>query len=199
MYPYTDDLRWHIVWKHLFLMMKAEDVAKIMSVSVRSVYRYAERYLATGDVKPFVKRNGPRTELCEFEELFLVQLALANPGIYLRELQEHLYSKTMHWVDAATICRTIHRVGMTRQKIKHYSLGRSEARRAEFLEEISYFDPSMIVWVDETGCDLRNAMRKYGYGIRGMTPQDYTLKIRGKRYSAVGILTTEGVEDFNAF
>jgi len=67
------------------------------------------------------------------------------------------------------------------------------------LEEISYYDPSMIVWVDETGCDLRNAMRKYGYGIRGMTPQDYTLKIRGKRYSAVGILTTEGVEDFNAF
>jgi len=41
-------------------------------------------------------------------------------------------------------------------------------------------------------------MRKYGYGIRGMTPQDYTLKIRGKRYSAVGILTTEGVEDVYA-
>jgi len=148
-------------------MMKAEDVAKIMSVSVRSVYRYAERYLATGDVKPFVKRNGPRTELCEFEELFLVQLALANPGIYLRELQEHLYSKTMHWVDAATICRTIHRVGMTRQKIKHYSLGRSEARRAEFLEEISYFDPSMIVWVDETGCDLRNARENMVMALEG--------------------------------
>jgi len=66
------------------------------------------------------------------------------------------------------------------------------------LEEISCYDPSMIVWVDETGCDLRNAMRKYGYGIRGMTPQDYTLKIRGKRYSAVGILTTEGLEDVYA-
>jgi len=136
MYPYSDDLWWRIVWKHLFLMMKAEDVAEIMSISVRSVYRYAERYLAT-DVKPFAKRNGPRTELCEYEDLFLVQLVLAKPGIYLRELQEHLYSKTMHWVDAATICRTIHCVGMTQQKIKHYSLGRSEVRRAEFLEEIS--------------------------------------------------------------
>ena len=90
MHPYSDDLWWHIVWKHLFLMMKAEDVAKIMSVSIRSVYRYAERFLATGDVKPFAKRNGPMTELCEFEEHFLVQLALAKPGIYLRELQEHL-------------------------------------------------------------------------------------------------------------
>ena len=45
-------------------------------------------------------------ELCEFEEHFLVQLAS------LRDL-----SKAMHWVDAATICRTIHRIGMTRQKI----------------------------------------------------------------------------------
>ena len=49
----------------------------------------------------------------------------------------------------------------------------------------------MIVWVDETDCDLRNAMRKYGYGTRGMPPQDYTLKLRGKRFSAIGVLTTE--------
>ena len=27
-----------------------------------------------------------------------------------------------------------------------------------------------------------------------MSPQNYTLKLRGKHYSAVGILTTEGVE-----
>jgi len=53
----------------------------------------------------------------------------------------------------------------------------------------------MIVWVDETGCNLCNSMRKYGYGIRGITPQDYTLKLRGKHYSAAGILTAEGVED----
>jgi len=64
MYPYSDDLWWRIVWKHLFLMMKAEDVAEIMSISVRSVYRYAEHCLATGDVKQFAKRNEPRAELC---------------------------------------------------------------------------------------------------------------------------------------
>ena len=179
--PYSDDLRWRIVWKHL---IKGEDVA-----SIRSVYWYTERFLATGDIKLFAKRNLPMREMSEFEEFFLVQLAL------LRELQEQLYSKTMHWVDVSTICRAIHCIGMTRQKIKHYALGGSEARRAEFWEEINHFDPSMMVWVDETGCDLRNAMKKYGYGIRGMPPQDYTLKLSGKRYSAVEILTTEGVED----
>jgi hypothetical protein len=53
----------------------------------------------------------------------------------------------------------------------------------------------MIVWVDETGCVSRNALRKYGYGLRGMPPQDFALKLRGKRYSAIGILTTGGIED----
>ena len=60
---------------------------------------------------------------------------------------------------------------------------------------MSAFDSSMILWVDETSCDRRNALCKYDCGIRGQPPQDYTLKLRGKRYSAIGILSTEGVED----
>lgn len=192
---YSDDLRWRIVWKHVIRMEKATDVAKSMCVSARTVYRYAERYLATGDVRPFCKRNGPQTELCEYEQLFLVQLALAKPGIYLRELQEELYSTTMHWIDVSTICRAMHRVGMTRQKIQHFALSRSETQRADFWAEVTHFDPAMIVWVDETGCDMRNALRKYGYGIRGMAPRSYDIKLRGKRYSAIGILSTEGIED----
>ena len=50
----------------------------------------------------------------------------------------------------------------------------------------------MLLWIDETGCDSRNALRKHGYGIRGLQPQDYSL---GKRYSAFGILSTEGIKD----
>jgi len=32
------------------------------------------------------------------------------------------------------------------------------------------FDPTMILWTDETGCDRRNALRDYGYGIQGLAP-----------------------------
>lgn len=52
--------------------------------------RYAERYATTGEVRPFVRRNGPTRELNEFEEHFLANLVLAKSGIYLRELQEEL-------------------------------------------------------------------------------------------------------------
>ena len=89
----------------------------------------------------------------------------------------------------------MHRLGTTRQRIKRVSLQRSEVKRAEFWAEISAFEPSMMLWIDETGCDRRNALRKYGYDIRGQPPQEHTLILRGKRHSAIGILSTEGVED----
>jgi len=74
-------------------------------------------------------------------------------------------------------------------------LQQSEIKRAEFIAEMAVLDSSTIVWIDETECDRRNALRKYGYGIRGQTPQDYQLKLRGVRYSAISILSTEGIND----
>lgn len=57
------------------------------------------------------------------------------------------------------------------------------------------YDPSTLVFLDETGYDQRNLIRKYGYSIRGYPAQDHLIKIRGVRYSAIGILTMEGIND----
>jgi len=32
----------------------------------------------------------------------------------------------------------------------------------EFMAEVSAFDPNMLIWIDETGSDRRNEIRKYG-------------------------------------
>ena len=84
---------------------------------------------------------------------------------------------------------------MTRQRIRNIALQWSEAKRTEFAAEINILDPSMIIWIDEMGSDRRTALRKYGYGIQGLPPQDYSLPLRGKCYSAIGIMSTEGIED----
>ena len=193
--PYSSDLRWRVVWQHVFLGKKASSVAKLMRVSTRTVYRYAERFSVTGDVKLFAKKSGPDKEVCDYEKHLIVQLVLSNPGIFLKEISEAIYNITMHWISEATVCRTLRRIGMSRQKMKHFSLVRSESRRKQYLEEMSYLQPEMIVWIDETGCELRNSFRKYGYGLRGLPPQTFHLKLRGKHYSAICILSTEGVED----
>lgn len=192
---YSDDLRWRIVWLHHFLDISADEVARIMQVSERSVYRFTKRFISTGEVRKTIQRNGPLPILSELEESHLIHLVLTRPGIYLRELQQELMQYSGCTVHASTICRVMKRVGITRQRIKHVSLQRSEIRRAVFAAEMEMFDLPMLLWIDETGCDLRNALRKYGYGIRGLPPQDHCLVLRGKRHSAIGILSSDGLED----
>ncbi len=66
---YSNDLRWRIVWLNVLLEVTAQDIAIVMHLSERTVYRYADRYRATGEVRPLVKRNGRARLMCEFEEL----------------------------------------------------------------------------------------------------------------------------------
>ena len=55
------------------------------------------------------------------------------------------------------------------------------------------YDPSMLIWLDETGCDGRNTICKYGYSIRGMPLSDHRLLVQGVRYSAIPIMSMEGI------
>jgi len=43
----------------------------------------------------------------------------------------------------------------------------SDERRAEFMAELSLFDTSMLVWLDETGLDQQNTILAYGYSFSG--------------------------------
>lgn len=69
----------------------------------------------------------------------------------------------------------------TCQVIKHYAIQRSELEIQQFWLECNIFDPALMVWIDESGFDRRNSQRKYGYGIRGLPPRNFSLQIRGKR------------------
>ena len=83
-------------------------------------------------------------------------------------------------------------MGCTRQTMHHVAIQRSDELRAKFM---SVYDPSMLIWLDETGCDGCNTIRKYGYSIRGLPLSDHRLLVRGVRYTAIPIVSTEGIHD----
>ena len=70
---------------------------------------------------------------------------------------------------------------------------RSDELRARFMADVSIYGPSMLVWLDESGCDKCNTIRKYGYSIRGIPMCDQRLLNRGTRYSAISIVSTTGI------
>lgn len=193
---YSDDLRWRAVWLYLYLEIEAEDIAKLLYMSERSVYRYVRKFSSTGTVRKEFHTNGPSRILSEQHEMIVVDLVLASPGIFLKEIQHQLLVTTGCNVHLSTICRSLKRLGMTRQKIQYIALQRSDALRADFMANVmTVYSSSLFVWIDETGCDMRNGLRKYGYAIRGCTPRIFTLKHRGIRYSAIAIMSVRGIED----
>lgn len=113
----------------------------------------------------------------------------------MNEVQQELLDITGTWVSLPTICKTAHRLVLTRQKMKKIAIRRSEVLRAKYMAEIEEFDPDMIVFLDETGCDKRSSIRQFGYGLRGITPVTHKLDIYRKRISAIGVMTTRGIED----
>lgn len=63
------------------------------------------------------------------------------------------------------------------------------------MSEVSVYDPNMLIFLDKSGWDQRNCLRKRGYSIRGMTPRDHRLLVRGIRYSAIPVMCMDGILD----
>ena len=101
-----------------------------------------------------------------------------------------LYTVT---VSSSTICQLLRAYGLTRKKIQQVALQRCYSLRGAYLANCFLFYPEQFVFIDETGSDARNHVRKYGYAIRGMTPQNRRLLGRGKRVNAVARISTDGL------
>lgn len=113
--------------------------------------------------------------LGDFEQIVLLQLILESPGIYLHWVQGELLRMFGVPVSLATICKTLRLTGCTRQCMHHIALQQSDTLRAQFMAMISIYDPSMLVWLDESGCDHHNTIRKYAYSRRGMPLKDHRI------------------------
>ena len=191
---YSDDLRWRAVWLHLVRGKSYEDVAQVLFMCEKSVQRYLAIFHATGNVSPHEQKRGPEKSLTDFELFTILQSLIIKPTSFLCEIQHQLLQSTGKWVHASTICRTIKEQGLTYKKVRTVAIQQSEERRIQYMTEISIFHPDMLIWIDETGSDRRNSIRKYGYSLRGTPAQVFQLRVGGKRISAIPVMTTRGIE-----
>ena len=49
------------------------------------------------------------------------------------------------------------------------------------------------MWIDETGSNTKDHIRKFGYAIRGITPVTHRVLVRGKRVNSIAALTSTGI------
>ena len=195
--PYSTDLRWQIVWAILTFNSSPDVVARLFNVSARTVTRYLNLFMQTGDVFPRRRRYGSYLLMGDYEQLILLRLILERPGIYLSEIQRKFFDMFGVEISVSTICRTLKFMGCSRQRIQYVALQHSDVYRARYMAEIAMtlYDPAMLVFIDETGSNRRNGQRRCGYSVRGIPPRDHRLLIRGVRYSGIAVMSLEGLHD----
>ena len=128
-------------------------------------------------------------------EYTIIHIVLMRPGIYLREIQAELYEETGTEVCLSTICRFLHRNGFTRQRFRIAATQRGDLLRAQFVSDMSIYKPEMLIFLDETGSDRRDCIRKYGYSLRGKPLVSHRLLVRGQRISAIAFMSMNGMLD----
>ena len=109
------------------------------------------------------------------KQLVLLRLILNYPGIYL-ERSNSLVARDK-WF-RGLLCNVVMSKGPSFMAVLRYN-------------------PSMLLWIDESGCDRRNCMRKHGHSLRGMTPKDHHLMVRRTRYSAIPVMSLDGIHDIS--
>ena len=57
--------------------------------------------------------------------------------------------------------------------MRHVALQQSDEQRGRFMAEVLVYDPSILIWIDENGCDRQHSRHKQAYSLRGITPVDH--------------------------
>ena len=185
--PYDKDLRWN---QRVGMNFAYSKIASNLNISTATVYT---KFELTGHVDPVTAERTDTRTLDEHQELHAIGLMLHEPSLYLGELCQQIQDTFGLELSPATICRLFKRYGITRKKIRQVAKQRCHSLRGAFMAQSFLFSRNMFVWVDETGTDNRDHIRKYGYVFRGMTPTCTRHLVRGKRTNAIVGLSSSGV------
>ena len=191
--PYSNDLRWRIVWQRIAKDLTFQQIAQNLCISTATASNIFKLFQATGEVDPKhpSKRDALR-KLDDHHELYIIGLVFEYPTLHLQEIASKVEEITGTVVSTSTLCRLLGRHGFTRKKVQSVALQRSLDLRALYMANIATFTKDMFVWVDETGSDLKEMLRRYGYALRGERAVCNRLQVRGQRVSAIAAISTDG-------
>lgn len=194
---YSEDIGWRVVWLRIVKGLSFRKISKQLFIGYGTARRLWLTFKTTGDVSRRAQAlSSSRSHLRildEYHEYFIICLILRSPTTHLYEIQRQIEEVSNTTVSVPTICRLLRRYGLTRKAVQRVALQRSSTLRANFMANMFLYSRNVFVWVDETGSDRRNYLRKYGYAMRGERAVKHTFMSRGKRINAIVAISGSGV------
>ena len=161
------------------------------------MHRIVKKFEETGSVskKHSVANQHQLQKLTKAVQLTVLHLILQRPSIYLWELQQELYSMFGLEISVASLCNFLKKSNFSRKKMQLVARQMDQNLRTQFVTDVSLYNVDTLIFIDETGCDRRNTIRRHGYGVRGKPVGCQKLLVRGERISVIVAMTVNGILD----
>jgi len=129
---------------------------------------------------------------------YIRALVLCEPDIYIREIQQNVFSLMDLWLSQPTICRALQTLHLSRKVANHVHACRQRPDimqwKAEFLRiRYEWTDFSKVFFFDESGVAIENGQRRYGRNYPGLPVNLEVAVTRGKRWSVLALLGLQGI------
>lgn len=182
------------MWECEVQRLTWKTIAANLCVDVATVHRIIKLFEATSCVSERRRWSTQNSllKLSKPAQLTTLHLQLERPGIHLWEIQQELRFNLD--VSPAGLCRFLKRSNFSRKKMQLVALQRDQDLKATYAIDVYLYSYHCLVFIDETGCDRRDSLRKYGYGVRGRPLKCHKLLARGECISVIAaMLSIEGV------
>jgi len=165
-----------------------------LSFSSRTFDRVHALWVAAGEVVRQTNGVRGRPRRLHFSDIdYLKRLIQHRPDWFLDELQYMLQTNRFIAAHFATIHRELIRAGISSKKIKKVASERNEQLRADFIGQMAQYSPEQLGFLDEVSKDERTSFRTRGRSRMGTRAIQKGVFVRGRRFSAEGLLTIDGM------
>ena len=125
--------------------------------------------------------------------LYILNLLLKKPGIYLHEVTADVKCTLGLDITESAVCKFLSKIGFTHQRLATYALQRDEELRQQFVADVSLYAQDTLIFIDETGTNHTDTVRKFGYSLRGKPVRAQKLVVHGEHVSAIAAISTRGL------
>ena len=165
-----------------------------LTISSRTFDRILALWNSTGDVVRETNGVRGRPRILHFSDIeYLKRLIRHRPDWFLDELQYLLQTNRFISAHFATVHRELVRAGISAKKIKKAASERNEDLRADFIGRMGQYSPEQLGFLDKVSKDERTSSRARGRSRKGTRAVMKGVFIRGRRFSAEGLLSIDGM------
>ncbi|OAA47532.1 Homeodomain-like protein [Cordyceps fumosorosea ARSEF 2679] len=174
--------------------IKDQEIARtVINCDERSVRRARSNIIRHATIDAPSKPVGRPREITENMMLALQAKLLDRASMSHQALADYLFQEYGVRVSRFTVGRLIKRMKWSRKKMAIFAKEQNPILRDDYIYRRSLFEPTCMVFLDESGDDRSVAIPKKGYAPIGVTPVQKKPFHRGNRVSFLPAYSLDGV------